>query len=155
MPSLTRRNVLQAASTSAVVGLAGCSLLADSSSQPPELGSIEVLNDDDSPHTVQVLLLEDGTPVFWRSVRLAGASADASSFAEFEQQPTGPEPYVIYARLGEASPSAWRRLDVGQYSTACIGISIQVDDRDGSPYLSIWKTHNPSWCGEDPEGFEA
>lgn len=155
MSSLTRRDVLRSGAVAASIGIAGCSAFGGSSSETPELGSLSVTNLDPQVYTVHVLLLDDDGPVYWASERTSAATEESSGEAVFEGYPSGPENYVLQARLEGDPPSAWRTFDFGQFDASCIGIMLEI----GEPHrntgnLSIWKTLNPTECGEDVDGSD-
>lgn len=151
MPSLTRRALLRLGGVTLAGGLAGCNALDQQSSKTPQLGDLTVTNHDPQPHTVHVLLLDNGEPVYWASKEATPATDGALGGARFEEFPTKPGNYVLHVRINSQRESKWERLDFSKYDVSCIGIMIAIGDinQTNPGDVSIWKTTNPHECEDE------
>lgn len=151
MSPLTRRTLLRLGGVTFAGGLAGCNAFGQQSSKTPRLGELAVTNYDPRPHTVHVLLLDDGEPVYWASTQVSPAEDGALGGARFEEFPTEPRNYVLHVRADSQPQAKWESFDFSEYEVSCLGIKIAIgdDNQTDTGDVSIWKTTNPNVCEEE------
>ncbi|WP_416838086.1 hypothetical protein [Haloferax sp. DFSO52] len=148
MPALTRRDALRRGGVALTVGLAGCTTASQQSSQTPQLGELDVLNYDPVPHTIHVVLLDAGEPVYWASADVSPAKNGELGGVEFVDLPTEPGEYVLHVRADDQPKSEWETFDFGEYEVECLGIQIKIEhtNQNAGSDVSIWKTTNARVC---------
>jgi hypothetical protein len=143
----TRRGLLTAAGTVGAAALAGCSSVgggaaAQEGDSGAVLAFVRVVNQDDTAHTVHVLVERSSDLVHWSTHDLGtGDSGDG------RQQLSGswtesPATYTIHVRLDDADD--WETFDVGDRGVPCYGVEARVDE-EGT--VSLWYRENASDCG--------
>lgn len=127
---LSRRKVLILSGTALSAGIAGCSTVAVLSTET-RLGDLRVENYLSEPHTIRILILEDGEPVYWNAVELEAVS-DGRTYVEYlEGYPTREGSFVLYAWMDAQPKSEWQRLDLGEYDNSCLNLSIAITPFQG------------------------
>lgn len=156
MYSLTRRTLLRLGGVALAGVLAGCNTLEQQFSTPPQLGKLSVINYDPRPHTVHVLLLDDGEPVYWDSKEVNPAEDGEHGGTHFTKLPTAPSNYVLQVRADSHPDSKWEHFDFSEYDASCISIKISVGDAEQTDAgdVSIWKSTNPYECEEERTASE-
>ena len=151
MSPLSRRTVLTLGGTALCTGLAGCATLGEASPADTRLHELTVANHESEPHTVHVLLLEDGEPVYMASREVEGRTdPDRVPGGEFEGYPTEAGSYVLYAWRDDQPRPEWRRFDFSEYDVDCVEIAIHVGMGDvPDSYVSIWRSFNCASGGSD------
>lgn len=111
-----------------------------------------VTNYDRRPHTVHVLILDDGNPVYWASKRVPAGDETSPGSVRFEGYPTEPGDSVLHVRTDSQPKSGRERLDFGERTASCIGLDIGIGDVNGtSPGdVTIWETNNEHECDGIP-----
>ena len=145
MSRLTRRKTLQLGGAVLATGLAGCSAFEEES-QTAVLGKLEAVNNDGRSHTLHVLLLDDGNPVYWDSKEVLPADESGLGFARFEGYPTEPDGYALHVRIETQPKSGWEQFDFDQPNTTCYGFLLSVGSKNGNPFVDIWQTTGTLPC---------
>ena len=155
MVSFTRRTILQTGCTLGSAGLAGCTgILGQSSSTAPQLGELKAINFDSHPHTIDVHIDVEGEAVYQESKRLEAAPSDDAVSVYFNDYPTEPAPYVVYAWKDDQSRADAQVIRFSQFDVDCLGLSIQIGKYGTDlpdPHLSIYHTTNPNVCSPDAD----
>lgn len=133
MNGLRRRQFLQISGVTVTASLAGCGAVGRT--EPPQrwVEELGVSNLHSETHTVSVLLLRDGEPVYWRSMETEPYNEEEqrAGGGRFEGYPTEPGPYVLYVRLDSQPRSMWKRFTLADHDHECLELEIHVgDDRD-------------------------
>ena len=150
MPSLSRRDALRAGvGVAAGVSLAGCSSEPD----PPnvQFDELTLINSHSEPHTVTVLVFEDDEPVYRSTMEADGARErdDGTTEAgggQFENYPTEPGRYELYAWYEQQSSDEWAHLAVDADSVpdsragpVCVQVLLVLEsDGEGAPRLGVF-----------------
>lgn len=153
MAPVSRRKALQLSGGIALGGMAGCAM-AESSEEVPEgrLVELYVLNLDDQPHTVSVLLQRGGDPVYRESMHAAAfdTTANKAGGGAFEGYPTTEGSYALYAWYDDQPTSEWEHYafsspgETGGDGEGCLRLSLNLGDRHNqstAPLLSIFTAH--------------
>jgi hypothetical protein len=143
----TRRGVLGAVGTAGVVGLAGCAGVgggqasAQSGDGTSLLAYVRVVNNDDTGHTVHVLVERSGDPVHWSSHELGRQQSGDNRERIAGSWTESPAKYTIYVRIDDATE--WQKFDIGDEGVTCYGIEARVDKE---AKLSLWFRETPNEC---------
>lgn len=153
MPSLSRRNALRAGSVAVAAGLAGCS----SEPEPPNIkfDELTLVNSNPEPHTVTVLVLENDEPVY-RSTMDADAARERddgtteAGGGEFQEYPTEPGRYELYAWYEQQASDEWAYLSFDADSLPdsedgplCAKVLVIVEsDTEGSPRIGFFTNND-------------
>ncbi|MFP9191521.1 hypothetical protein ACLI4Q_07700 [Natrialbaceae archaeon A-CW1-1] len=148
MVSHSRRRALQCGAVVLSGSVAGCLDRFRSEPDPvPQFGDLAVINEDSSPATVSVFVLEDGDPVYHDRLEANAAEGNRLGGGEFDGYPTEPGQYEIYAWYDDQPRSEWNHIDLGdlveRYSgsndTPCYRVRVRIESADdGDRRLSIW-----------------
>ena len=107
-----RRRTVLAGSASLVTGLAGCSFMADEEPTPSaiRLSKVEVENEDNRPHVVEILVQRGTELLFWDQFRLR-AAGENEIVSQCVQKKSWERPgqYFIRSRLDDRS--SWIELE--------------------------------------------
>lgn len=119
--------------------VAGCAtVLGETEAQPVSLDRLVVNNNHDRPHVVEVLVLEEGEPIYLESCHAEGfdEATRRSGGCVLDGYPTKPGAYQLFARLRDESES-WTTLDLATLhpDRACVEVMVFVDF-DGSLGIS-------------------
>lgn len=130
---------LLAAGLLLVAALAGCSAVLDDdteSASPPELNGVSLVNEHAEPHSLDVVVTENGSVVYWTRVELEAATVEsdgtrAATTERLEPPALGDRgEYAVAFRLDDAASG--RRLDASEYlSESCPYWYVEVED-DGT-----------------------
>ncbi|WP_157526133.1 hypothetical protein [Halorientalis sp. IM1011] len=165
MVHVTRRQALQLSGCAVVAGLAGCGVLNRDSTPSPTLGEIGVTNLDFRPHTVSVLILDEGEPVYSAEMDVAAAKPEVDDSTDvatagsgsFEGFPTKVEGSVLYAWRDRQPVSKWEKFDFQDKTTSCLGLNVHIGDvsqsRPGD--VSILYTTNSDTCKDAATAISA
>lgn len=119
--------------------------------QPSTLVELEVVNYDDSPHTVEIRVSENSEVVYGRSIELEAAPTDIPPKSpvqvDLTEYPTEPGQYTIRAWLSDRPEAGRASLEVGEYDARCLGLRIHIGgpDQTGSD-IAIWRTTESDNC---------
>jgi len=119
----SRRRVLAAAGNGLLVGLAGCSTLRASRAR---IGSITVLNMDDTAHRVTVEVTADDETVFERSLQAPPAAEDQPAFTRQDGIPTERQEYTVTAHLDNGTHSVRRTFPQPTKGGDCYAITVRI-----------------------------
>lgn len=128
---VTRRRAISMGATVGTGLLAGCAtVLGETEAQPVSLDRLVVNNNHDQPHVLEVLVLEEGEPVYLESCH-ADAFDDVarqSGGCVLDGHPTEPGVYQLFARRRDASDS-WTTLDLATLhpDRPCVAVMVFVD----------------------------
>lgn len=129
---LFRRGVVIGA-TGVFQGLAGCSAPdLFQSETTPRLGEVYLRNGSGGRHTFHVVVLRDGTIVFWDSLSLPGTSDSGDSTNDItirgRDWMANRGRWRIAVRIDEQD--GWKETSLGQGDSACESIQIIYDEMD-------------------------
>lgn len=156
MVQSSRRDLLRITSVTVAGSLAGCTgdggFLSQSQEDPLELAGVEIQNTGPEPHTVHVMFIRDGKPIYWRSKRVPGATDESAGFTTLEGFPTEPEDAVFFARADGQQFVEKNRRNISDFDASCLVLRVQLepDDQSSEPYLSIWKSTDGEHCENTP-----
>jgi len=139
---MERRAVLATAGPALLGVISGCQSNTGASPPPEDVRLIDLRyrNRDQQSYRLNVLLVEDGEPVYWtvKDVVPAETQDDGSLLIQartFEGYPIEPAPYVLYARLEASPPSDWHTTDFeglgsvsGDPEYLCVETEIEIVD---------------------------
>lgn len=150
MSPVSRRTLLQICGGVTLTSVAGCAM-TDSAEELPEgrLVELYVLNLDDQPHTVSVLLQRGGEPVYRESMDAAAfdTSANRAGGGPFEDYPTSAGTYTLYAWYDDQPTTEWQQYgfispeETASEDQQCLRIHLKVGDRHNQstpPRLAIF-----------------
>lgn len=116
--------------------LAGCSALpedSDGSSRPPEFDSIQLNNEHDEPHALDVVVTENESVVYWTRVELNASHATDDGTRVAPSERLDPSAlgdrgdYGIQFRLDDAATG--ERVALREYLTgSCTGWYVEIED---------------------------
>jgi len=154
MPSLSRRDAIRVGGVAvAAAGLAGCASEPD----PPnvQFSELTLVNAHPEPHTVTVLLFENDEPVYRSTMDAEGAREreDGTTEAgggEFEDYPTEPGRYELYAWYEQQASGEWAHLTFDTESLPdsgdgplCAQVLLVVNgDGEGSPRIGFFTNND-------------
>lgn len=154
MAPLSRRSLLCGAGFCTSISLAGCSVLGFSDESPnrARVDYVYVTVVHEQSHTVDLLIMDEETPVYMRSKTFEGAEDESDPFetggGNFEDLPDEPGEYVIWFQLDgrrwhkfdfsewDVMPAGW---DEGEFPDAVVvGYTIGNENREeGPPNVSL------------------
>lgn len=110
-----------------LVPFSGCSSFDSDNIQ---IGYLAVENEHSDSQEVQVLLVEDGEPVYWRTVSADGFDEEANTVGGkiMDGYPERPGEYVVYATRDGDEP---KKADLTELDSDCCQVIIKIR-RDGS-----------------------
>lgn len=144
MATVNRWRALRVGGAALVSALAGCAGGTSSgSSGTTELGELAVENLDDTAHTVRVLLLDGGDIAYWADQRATPSRGGTTGGATFTGYPSDAASDVLHVRVDDQPQGSWNRLDLSQFDSACLGVSIKIA-ADGT--VSIYTSQSAGVC---------
>lgn len=153
MGSVTRRRAVRVLGACLVGGSAGCTAFGRDAREFPELYRLRASNSDTRPHTVHVVLLEDGEPVYWDSGDLQPREDGVVDSVTFEGYPTDAAPYVLHARIDEQPRSEWRTVEFATFDQPCLSLDLEIGDEEpgAAGELSVLYGIEGDGCLPNPE----
>lgn len=148
MVRLSRRGLLATTGT-ASISFAGCTGIFRQFDDPPQLGELMAQNWQPSSRAVQVLVTEEGEPVYWVATRLSPGREEQPEDHVFEGYPTEPGEYVLYVKVDDQPRSNWHRLDFSEYDTSCLGVVIDIGREDADELVDILVSTDPDICEDE------
>lgn len=106
-----------------VASLSGC---AARGSDEIRIGYLAVESEHAEPQHVQVLLLVDGEPVYWRTVHADGFDEEANAVGGeiLADYPDEPDAYVCYAKRNGGD--GWKSADLTELDAGCCQVIVKV-----------------------------
>ena len=130
---MRRRTLLAVLGTGTIGSLAGClsaSLFDDD--EPPEtrIESIGVGNWEPVDISINILITEAGTPVFYRRVDLEGWPPEDNWYPRemLDGYPTEPGDHTLHVWHEGDDPADGRTFDIRDHSQSCVELDIFVGD---------------------------
>lgn len=123
-----RRKLVTMSGVAVLTLSVGCMSNDDSKTKIDEIYAV---NRSGGSHTLNILLTENGEPVYWKSETLKsdGGTVDQSE-KEFRNYPSTPGEYILYAWVDDQDHSKWKEYDLGEYESSCAKLLILVEEQN-------------------------
>jgi len=128
MSLLTRRRLLVSVVPAVGGGVAGCTGLGAVQRSAPTIEHLEAQSENPEPHTVSVLLLADGEPLFAETVDLPPYNPETNRIRTqiFEGYPTDEPVETLYAWRDDQPRDDWQEADLTRTDNECEDIIVRI-----------------------------
>jgi len=125
-----RRRVLQTSGVALSVIGSGCTGIQNGESQNTEIDRIEVVNKVPNQQAIQILLVEDGDPKYWKSANVGPYSEDENELGTvvITDLPSEQGEYTLYTWLDDQSRSEWSHYDFSEDDLECADILVMIEE---------------------------
>ena len=148
MVLLSRRRLLQSAAPVVGGGVAGCTDLHAGRASPPTVELLEAQNENPASHSVSVLLLTDGEPLFGETVRLEPYDPETNQLrtARFGGYPTDEPVETIYAWRDDQPRDDWQKADLTESGHDCEELYIRIRNKESVSGEPLTLRHSLTGC---------
>lgn len=111
-----------------VIGATGC--ISSSENESINIAELKLLNFDDIPHTVQIIVENETEILLWKTLDIPAASHGDVTRAEFKyvsNLPKNPGRYSVYVRVDESESIASLKATELHEEIECSNLEAEID----------------------------